>query len=686
MKVYQKPLKYLATTLLGALLLGVVFVTIGSSGPNTTPALAFGATGTVSVQPPAFASPGEAHALDPSPPSEVVKLIFIHHSCGEFWLADDGVRDLAGNLGIALRDNNYFVSDTSYGWGPADTDLGYESIGDHTDIGQWYNWFAGPHRDIYMGALYTESGQSGGFYSRLAADPGGENEIIMFKSCFPNSGLGGTPDDPPTSGDNPLRGQGCSSEHHTVGNAKGIYNDILEYFGTRQDKLFVVITAPPVQDDTYAANARVFNNWLVDDWLDGYPHHNVTVFDFYNVLTTNGGDADTNDYGWSTGNHHRVVTATTPITIEHITDGDDDDSPNVLEYPGWGSDNHPSSAGNHKATGEFVPLLNVYYNCWKHGDCWNGVADWISITAVDDEVHVYPGETATCTLSLSASAGLTAPVTLTLGGAPSEAMTSFEPNPLTPPGTSQLYVTTTASTLARIYTMVVTGTADRVTATMSLTLTVDPALTLVARPDVRVVLPGGIAPYTLSVIASGGFAVPVTLTLQGAPPATYASFGPNPVTLPGDSQLHITTTPSTAAGTYPMTVTGTADSFTGTTDLTLIVSSAALSFTLSVSPTIRIAGPNQMVSYTATVTGVSGFSQSVTLKVVGLPTDVGAGWSVNPVMPDGYSTLTLSVPGSPPYGEHFLRVFGIAEAQVVVEDIGLIINYLFRVYLPIVLK
>jgi hypothetical protein len=37
-------------------------------------------------------------------------------------------------LGIALRDNNYFVSDTNYGWGPADQDEGYGTIGDHTDI------------------------------------------------------------------------------------------------------------------------------------------------------------------------------------------------------------------------------------------------------------------------------------------------------------------------------------------------------------------------------------------------------------------------------------------------------------------------------------------------------------------------------------------------------------------------
>jgi hypothetical protein len=382
-----------------------------------------------------------------------------------------------------------------------------------------------------------------------------------------------------------------------------------------------------------------------------------------------------------------VVTGTAPITVEHITDGDDDASPNVLEYPtGGGTNDHPSFAGNRKATGEFVPLLNVYYNCWKHGDCWDGVADWIAITAVDDEMRVYSGETATYTLSLSASAGFTAPVTLTLGGAPSEAMTSFEPNPLTPPGTSQLSVTTTASTLARTYTMIVTGTADQVTATMSLTLTVDPALTLVARPDVRVVLPGGTAPYTLSVIASGSFTVPVTLNLHDPPPGATASFDPNPVAPPGASQLHITTTPSVLAGIYPMTVTGAADVFTGITPLTLIVTSVAPSFTLSISPTTRIAKPDQIVSYTAVVTGVSGFSQPVTLTVVGLPTGVGSGWSVNPVAPDSSSILTLSIPSSPPFGRHQLQAVGMTQAQTATRGIELIIDYPFKIYLPIVLK
>jgi len=112
---------------------------------------------------PILAGPQERLSADnPSPPASTVKLIFIHHSSGENWL-----NDADGGLGIALRDSNYFVSDTNYGWGP-------DSIGDLTDIGHWWTWFRGSSSGTYLGALYTEYGQHS-FYSRLSTDPGGEN-------------------------------------------------------------------------------------------------------------------------------------------------------------------------------------------------------------------------------------------------------------------------------------------------------------------------------------------------------------------------------------------------------------------------------------------------------------------------------------------------------------------------------
>lgn len=304
-------------------------------------------------------------ADNPNPPTSPVKLVFIHHSTGENWLAD-----WDGGLGLALRDNNYFVSDTNYGWGP-------DSIGDNTDIGHWWTWFRGSDSATYLSALYAESGQHS-TYSRLSTDPGGENEIIMFKSCFPNSYIGGNPTDPPTTGDNPLRGQDATSGHMTVANVKGIYNDLLTYFATRQDKLFVVITAPPQvannTDSAHAANARAVANWLVNDWLASYPHNNVAVFDFYNVLTSNGGDANTNDVGQESGNHHRWWNG----AVQHIQTV----SSNYSAYGSDPWDSHPTQAGNQKATGEFVPLLNVFYHRWAEGAGPPTVSHWVYLPVI----------------------------------------------------------------------------------------------------------------------------------------------------------------------------------------------------------------------------------------------------------------------------------------------------------------
>jgi hypothetical protein len=260
----------------------------------------------------------QAQLPDAQRPKQPVKLMFVHHSCGENWLSDSN-----GGLGKALAENNYFVSDTNYGWGP-------DGIGDRTDITDWPQWFTGPQSKEFLQALYRENEQHCE-YTRTATDPGGENQIVMFKSCFPNSNLEGRPTD------RAARGDGL-----TVANAKAVYNELLEYFATRPDRLFIAVTAPPVQDGTFAANARALNRWLVEDWLAGYRGNNVAVFDFYNVLT-------------GPGSHHRLQSG----KIEHTCQP----GKNTLYYPSDGDD-HPSQVGNRKATEEFIPLLNAYYAKW----------------------------------------------------------------------------------------------------------------------------------------------------------------------------------------------------------------------------------------------------------------------------------------------------------------------------------
>ncbi|MCP4110235.1 MAG: hypothetical protein GY749_32725 [Desulfobacteraceae bacterium] len=306
-------------------------------------------------------------------PASTVKLVFIHHSTGGHWLAEDNEYTY-GELGKTLMNNNYYVSATNYCWGPIweeqDENRG---IGTYTNIIHWPEWFTGSDSSAVLSALYSETGQnfencdgdSFGSWPRLSGDPGGENEIVMFKSCYPNSDLYGNPDDPAASSPN--------NWQFSVSNAKAVYNNLLTYFQTRRDKLFIVIAAPPMSETGYrmndastpaserAANARAFNNWLVNDWLDSYSHDNVAVFDYYNVLTSSGGSTDTNDAGQETGNHHRWHNG----QVQHVQN----DSNNFSSYPSFvGSDyadDHPTAAGHHKATAEFVPLLNYFYNKWK---------------------------------------------------------------------------------------------------------------------------------------------------------------------------------------------------------------------------------------------------------------------------------------------------------------------------------
>ncbi|MBN1231265.1 MAG: hypothetical protein JXA19_05335 [Anaerolineales bacterium] len=262
--------------------------------------------------------------LNPTMPSEPVKLIFIHHSVGENWLSNED-----GGLGRALGENNYFISDTYYGWGPG-------GIGDATDIPDWIRWFRSNETQRIMDDVYNESDDDAAgwdYYNRPMSDPGGENTIILFKSCYPNSELAGNPNDPP----------GTYADY-TVAGAKYVYIELLQYFEQHPDKLFIAITAPPVIDDTYADNARAFTTWLVEDWLDNYSGTNVAVWDLYNVLS----DPD---------NHHMYLDGEVVYTN---TAGD-----NTTAYPS--GDAHPNSTGNQKATREFVPMLNIYYNRWQSG-------------------------------------------------------------------------------------------------------------------------------------------------------------------------------------------------------------------------------------------------------------------------------------------------------------------------------
>lgn len=247
--------------------------------------------------------------IDVTPPSSTVRLIFIHHSCGQNWLADGD-----GNLRAELNANRYYVSESNYGW-DAEPD---DNLGDSTNTENWSMWFNNTKMPYVYASTYASDSNSSSI-----SNPGGENEIIMFKSCYP-----------------------LSEVDSSINDEKAYYNTIRNYFEDHPDKLFILITPPGETNVSSAVLTRQLCSWLIDEengWLKDYPHKNVGVYDFYCTLS-------------ETDSHHRIKNGAVEHFYSSAYDG---------ESPYHDGDDHPNAVGNQKATNEFVPLLNYYYNRWK---------------------------------------------------------------------------------------------------------------------------------------------------------------------------------------------------------------------------------------------------------------------------------------------------------------------------------
>jgi hypothetical protein len=85
---------------------------------------------------------------------------------------------------------------------------------------------------------------------------------------------------------------------------------------------------------------------------------------------------------------------------------------------------------------------------------------------------------------------------------------------------------------------------------------------------------------------------------------------------------------------------------------------AAPDFQITVAPTSQTLPPGQSVSFRVGVGAVEGFSEPVSLSVAGLPEEVTATFSVNPVNPSGFALLTLTASEAVPTGTSSVTVIG----------------------------
>ena len=136
-----------------------------------------------------------------------------------------------------------------------------------------------------------------------------------------------------------------------MANCRAIYGLLLDYFRSRPDKLFVIVTAAPlaeaVTSPEAATRARLLHDWMVFHWLQdaGWENRNVYVWDLFNVLT----DED---------NHHRYHLG--QVVHEQVGLSD------VAAYPTSIVDSTPDRDGSFKATSELLGMLNIFYNRWHH--------------------------------------------------------------------------------------------------------------------------------------------------------------------------------------------------------------------------------------------------------------------------------------------------------------------------------
>jgi hypothetical protein len=229
------------------------------------------------------------------------RMVFLHHSVGKGLLNNGGLRDHLLDMGI-------LVKSATYG----------DELGDDTDMNHW----AGKFRENMDKILKFKSHPDQYMENDMA------NDIVMFKSCFPNSdiiGDGESPGDP-------------FSPEKNLANYKATFARLKDDMAKYPNKLFVYLTAPPrVPDITTqdkANRARQFNDWLISDFQPAYVNDtgldNFVVFDLFGVLT-----------------------------------GEDNFLKVEYRYDRKG-DSHPNTIGSKKAVEEFIKFFRPIWIKWQN--------------------------------------------------------------------------------------------------------------------------------------------------------------------------------------------------------------------------------------------------------------------------------------------------------------------------------
>jgi len=290
-----------------------------------------------------------------------------------------------------------------------------------------------------------------------------------------------------------------------------------------------------------------------------------------------------------------------------------------------------------------------------------------SLSATPSSQTLTAGGSTSYTVNVTPSGSFSGAVGLSVSGAPAGVTATLNPTSVTGSGSSTLSVSTASTTAAGTYTLTVTGTSGSLTHTARVSLVVQATqaadFSLAASPSTVTVTAGSPASYTASVSPINGYTGTVTLSASGLPSGATASF--NPASIgggSGSSTLTVSTSSSTPAGSYTVTITGkdTSGSPIHTTNVTLTVNPVLVpNFSLSATPASQTVTQGNSTTYTATVAPVNGYTGTVTLSASGLPSGATASFSPASISGgSGSSTLTIATTSSTTTGTVTITISG----------------------------
>jgi uncharacterized membrane protein len=191
----------------------------------------------------------------------------------------------------------------------------------------------------------------------------------------------------------------------------------------------------------------------------------------------------------------------------------------------------------------------------------------------------------------------------------------------------------------------------------------DGSISISASPIATTLSQGGTGTISVTIVRSGGFAEPVTISVSGLPDGVTATVTPAQLPMTSaEAQVTLNVSESALPGTYTATVNATANGIASASASYSLVVTARPSFALSASPGAMSVHPGESATSEIKITRTN-FTGTVSFALVNPPSGITGQFPSSPALGSS-ADLTIQVASNVAPGSYPLTVVGSAEGFV----------------------